>query len=261
MIEEKYKLLLHRAIDGELTARERAELDQRLSISAEARRFHQQLEAFASISAQFPQVDPPSGLRTEVLRRIAGTAQKATSRKPNPRAIGALLGSILTPRLVYGLAAGLVIGIAIGAVSFKHPGSQLDPLDLSGTITSGTDSSVLRRLDADAFSSTQGSGRLSVETNGRLTYVQVELESSLEVSLVIDYDPNAYVFRAFEQQSPQSSGLVTGQGQIRASHLGENRYLFVFGKVGESTSPMVLRVESNGAIYQRELRFNDSAGL
>lgn len=261
MIEEKYKLLIHRAIDGELNDRERAELDQLLSISAEARRFHQQLEAFASIPTQFPQVVPPSGLKTEVLRRIASADQEATSRRSNPRTIGALIGSILTPRLAYGLAAGLIIGLTIGAVNFKNSGGQLDPLDLSGTITSGTDSSALRRLDAGAFSGTQASGRLSVETNGRLTYVQVELESSLEVALVIDYDPSAYVFRAFEQQSPQSTGLVTGQGQIRASHLGENRYLFVFDTVGESTSPVVLRVESTGVIYQRELAFGDDAGL
>lgn len=259
MIEEKYKLLTHRAVDGELTDRERLDLDQYLASSAEARRFYQQLEGFASIPAQFPMVDAPSGLKPDILNRIAGTPR--ASRRSNPRAIGALIGSILTPRLAYGLAAGLIIGVTIGAVSFKSPDGNLDRLDLSGTITSGTNSSVLRRLDADAFSGTQANGRLSVETNGRLTYVQVELQSSLDVSLVIDYDPSAYVFRAFEQQSPQSTGLVTGQGQIRVSHLGENRYLFVFGTVSESTSPVGLRVESNGVIYQRQLSFGDDAGL
>jgi hypothetical protein len=260
VIDDKYRLLTHRAIDGELTEPERAELDRYLASSAEARHFYQQVEAFASIPSHLPQVEAPASIRAEVLHRIARGQHESRSRKSNPRGIGALIGSLLTPRLAYGLAAGLIIGIAIGATTFKQPGNQLDPLDVSGTILGGKESGVLTRLDADAFSDEQMRGQLSVDTKGDLTYLQVELQSSQELSIVIDFDPNAYVFRAFEQRSPQPSGLVTGQGQIRSSHAGENRYLFVFGTVGKAASPVVLRVESTGVSYQRELTFGDEAG-
>jgi len=254
MISDNNKILAHRAIDGELTAAERKEFELLLATSVEVRQFYSQLESLSTLKTQLASVEPPSELRNDVRASIATTHRRAAAGNKNPRSIGALIGTLLTPRLAYGLAAGLVIGIGLGAVSFSGNSGNLNPLELSGTLVGGKDSKSLIRVDADSFSDGQAVGRLAVDAGSGLTYIQFELQSSLEVTVVLEFDPSVHAMRAFEQQSSISGNLTSGHGQVSATHVGENRYLFVLGTVSESSSPVTVRVESTGVIYSRELR-------
>lgn len=256
MISENMKILAHRAIDGELSAAETEDFEQLLSTSTEMRQFYSQLEALAALPSHLPSVEPPAGLKSEITSAIAPSRRIASVGHKNPRSIGALIGNLLTPRLAYGLAAGLVVGIGLGAVAFNSYTGQLNPLELSGTVIGGKSEKSLIRVDADSFGDGQAVGRLAVDAGSGLTYVQLELQSSQEVSVVLEFDPVGYSIRAFEQQTPHSGIIVSGEGQLTASHVGENRYLFVLGTVAESDSPVVVRVESTGVIYRRELKLN-----
>lgn len=254
MIDEKSKILIHRAIDGELSEVESNDFNRLIESSLEARQFHGRLQALALIPTQLPAIDPPSELRSQILDGVVESRRHTKPVGSNPRSIGALIGTLLTPRLAYGLAAGLIVGIGLSALTSNSPVSQLNPLDLSGTLVSGKDSKGLIRVDADSFAGGQATGRLGIDVGSGLIYIQMELHSAQEVAIVLEYDPSAYTLRAFEQQSPVSGNIVTRQGQLQASHVGENRYLFVLARVGESSSPVVCRVESTGVIYRRELR-------
>jgi len=254
VMEDKDRLLIHRAIDGEISENERAELKRLLESSPEARRFQHQMEGLSTLPVLLHTVDAPSEIKENVLSTIDPSRYRARQSASGPRAIGALIGSLLTPRLIYGLAAGLLIGIALGALSFGDPMGRLDPLDLSGTVLSGKDSASLKRVDADSFTSDQAKGRLAVDVGRGLTYIQVELQSSQEVSVVLEFDPDSYILRAFEQQSPLPNNIVSSQGRLQASHIGSNRYMFVLGQIETSNAPVVCRVESSGVIYQREIQ-------
>lgn len=253
MISEQHKILVHRAIDGELSAAELSDFNQLLESSEEFRQFHAQLQALASLPTHLPSVDAPAGLKGQIRANIDKPHGRSRSFASNPRSIGALFGTLLTPRLAYGLAAGLIIGIGLGAVTFSGNSSQLNPLDLSGTLISGKDSMELVRVDADTFGDDHIEGRLAVDAGSGLTYIQIELHSQLDATVILEFDQAAYTLRAFEQQSPVSGRVSTGPGQLTASHLGQNLYLFVLGTTGDSQRPVVCRVESNGVVYRREL--------
>lgn len=255
MIDEQTKQLIHRAIDGELTRAEHVELNRILETSAEARQFHHQLSLVAELPKHVPTAEAPEEIKQNVLTEIGQTHQKTIRvSQSNPRGIGALIGNIFSPRLAYGLAAGLVIGVAVSALTLKGPVGHLDPLDVSGTLVGGKSASALERVDADSFSGGQATGRIAVDVGSGLTYVQVEVQSVLEVTVALDFDSESLVLRAFEQQSPLSSGVITGAGQARATHTGNNYYLFVLGETGKPTSPIALRIESSGVIYQRDIQ-------
>lgn len=200
-----------------------------------------------------PSQDAPTGLKHGILRAI-DKSPVAARQTSSPRSIGAMIGSLFTPRVAYGMAAGLIIGVAVGALTLRGPAGPLDPLDLSGTIVGGKSSKTLVRVDSDSFSESQAAGRISVDAGAGLEYIQLELESTQEVAAVIEYDPSAFVLRAFEQAAPQTGGIVNGEGQVRASHVGRNRYLFVLERTGESLRPVLCRVEGTGVIYERELQ-------
>jgi hypothetical protein len=253
MLSDTHKNLIQRAIDGELTDGEKVDFHRLLESSPEARAFYQQLDSLSMLPSQLPPQDAPAGLKPGVLRAIGHTYVAGTTTS-SPRSIGAMIGSLFTPRLAYGMAAGLILGIAVSALTLRGPVGHLDPLDLSGTIVGGKSDKSLQRVDSDSFSEGQATGRIAVEAGAGLDYIQLELESTQEVSAVIEYDPDAYVLRAFEQATPQTGEIVNGQGQLRASHVGRNRYLFVLERTGESTQPVVCRIEGTGVIYQRELQ-------
>lgn len=254
MIDEKHKVLIHRAIDGELSDHERVEFDQLLQSSPEALSVYRQLAELAALPSRLPASEAPVELKGRILKQVVVDSRRKPHRGPSdPRSIGAMIGTLLTPRLVYGLAAGLIIGIGLGALVLRGPAGHLDPMDLSGTIVVGDDPKTLKRVDSDSFAEAQAKGRLAVDVASDLAYIQLELQSTTDVSIVIDFDPAAYAVRAFEQQMPLPSATATAPGQIRTSHVGMNRYLFVLGRSGESSAPVILRVESGASIYQREL--------
>jgi hypothetical protein len=255
MIDETSKILAHRAIDGELSDLELKDFEKRLESSTELLQFYSQLRALAELPIQLPSVEVPASLKGEIHNEIADIARRDRARSSNPRSIAATIGTLLTPRLAYGLAAGLVIGIGLSALTIGKNSGQLNPLDVSGTLVGGKDSRGLTRADSDYFGDGQAEGRIAVDVGSGLSYIQVELQSAKEVTVVLEYDPVAYSMRAFEQQSPVSGSIVVSPGQSSASHIGRNHYLFVLGTVGESQAPVVLRVESTGVIYSRELQF------
>lgn len=253
MLSDTNKNLIHRAIDGELSEPDKAELHRLLESSPEAHAFYKEIESLSSLPSMLSSQDAPAGLKPGILRAIdhSRVAQRKTS---SPRSIGAWIGTLLTPRVAYGMAAGLILGFAVSALTLRGPVGHLDPLDLSGTIVGGKSDKSLQRVDSDSFSASQATGRIAVEAGAGLNYIQLELESTQEVSAVIEYDPAAYVLRAFEQATPQTGEIVNGHGQLRTSHVGRNRYLFVLERTGESTQPVLCRVEGTGVIYQRELQ-------
>lgn len=255
MIDEKSKILAHRAIDGELSDSEQKDFEKRLESSPELFQFYSQLRALAELPSQLPSVDAPSSLKSQVHDEIVKGRRRSNQNSTNPRTIAATIGALLTPRLAYGLAAGLVIGIGLSALTIGNQSVHLNPLDVSGTLVGGKDSKGLTRADADYFGDGQAEGRVAVDVGSGLSYIQVELQSAREVTVVLEYDPAAYSMRAFEQQSPVSGSIVVSPGQSSATHIGRNHYLFVLGTVGESQAPVILRVESTGVIYSRELQF------
>lgn len=253
MLSDTHKDLIHRAIDGELSETEKVDFHHLVESSPEARAFYQQLDSLSALPSMLPSQDAPTGLKPGILDAIEKSAVVA-GRTSSPRSIGAMIGSLFTPRLVYGMAAGLILGVAVGALTLRGPVGHLDPLDLSGTIVGGKTSKTLERVDSDSFSENQAAGRISVDAGAGLEYIQLELESTQEVAAIIEYDPSAYVLRAFEQAVPQTGGIVNGDGQVRTSHVGRNRYLFVLERTGESLRPVLCRIEGTGVIYERKLQ-------
>ena len=254
MIAEQHKILIHRAIDGELSNDEQATLTQLLQSSIEARQFFDRIKSLSVMSSELATIEPPASLRHNILERVASRRQATRPTVSNPRAIGALIGSLFTTRVAFGMAAGLLIGITVGSLALKNATGTLDPLDISGTVLAGKDSQSLRRVDSDSFSNGQASGRVAVDAGAQLKYIQVDVKSAQEIAVVIDYDPTVYTVRAFEQQGPNTNNVVTGEGQLRATHVGNNKYLFVLGQLTASSSPVICRVESTGVVYERELQ-------
>ena len=254
MISEQHKILIHRAIDGELSIAEQAEFTQLIKASVEAKRFFDRINSLSPLSTELKSAEPPVSLRHNVLDKLSSRSRATETTTPSPRAIGALIGSLFTTRVAFGMAAGLLIGITVGSLALKNSTVALDPLDISGTVLAGKDSQTLRRVDSDSFSDGQANGRLAVDAGPELKYIQVEVNSSQEISVVIDYDPTMYTLRAFEQKSPNINNVITGAGQLRATHIGDNKYLFVLGQLTETSSRVVCRIESTGVVYERELQ-------
>lgn len=250
MLTDNQRLLIQRAVDGDLSESEKAEFHALIESHAEARKFYHQIDNIGILARDVGTVDAPGSLKADVLRSV----RRSSATSAPPRAFGALFGVLLNPRLAYGLAAGVVIGLGIGAMTLKSHTGQMDPLVLSGTILGGTNPKTLTRVDSDSFSDGTTKGRVAVDVANHLYYVQIELESSQDISADLEYDPSSYVVRAFEQAVPKPGSIMSGAGQVRATHSGRNRYLFVLEHINdESPAPVVLRITGTGTIYERSL--------
>jgi len=71
MLDRRHRELISAGIDGELTPREQAELDELLAASDEARALHTELLAVGGLLDSLPRVAPPPELAERVLSRAA----------------------------------------------------------------------------------------------------------------------------------------------------------------------------------------------
>ena len=66
MISEQHKILVHRAIDGELSAAELSDFNHFLESSEDVRQFHAQLQTLASLPTHLHTVDAQAGLKNQI---------------------------------------------------------------------------------------------------------------------------------------------------------------------------------------------------
>jgi hypothetical protein len=253
MIDPKYVELIHRRLDGEITPTEDAELTQFLASSTEARALCEHLAQTMKVMSSVRPVDPPAGLKDEILASI-GRAPARAAATPK-RSVRELMMSVFTPRLSYGLAAGILLGIAIGVIGLRGLGGHgaVDPSSLVGTIISGSGATESRRIDNDSFHNDRFSGRLTVNEVQGAIWVRIELESSDDVSMTVSLGTPGWILKGFAQTNPIQSALGTTSSGLYLMHQGKNAYVFVFESTDQSQPVISVNLEDQGVVYQRDI--------
>ena len=143
MTEDNKLELVSAAMDGELDADERRELDALLESSAEARELKAELDQLDSMLKGVPELEPPASLHDRIM---------ADAHPPRAASKASALDWLrqLTPGagLRYAIAASVGAIVAAAVITFPAPQSvPMDVSDLVGAMAPGSDSSELASFD------------------------------------------------------------------------------------------------------------------
>jgi hypothetical protein len=169
MPDTEFLALIHGEIDGELDARQRADLARRLLSDPEARALREELRSLCSALDAVRDVEPPTSLSTKILNALPRPAERP-ARAP-----------WAAPRWRYAaLVAGLCAGGAVVFETLQGPGPAIT--EVAGTMAA---SRATATLDSVRLSEGPVTGRVSLYRDAAGIGVAFELAAEHPVDALI----------------------------------------------------------------------------
>jgi hypothetical protein len=242
--------LINAGIDGELSAEEKAMLDERLAASDEARALCDELRDLCGSLDALPAEDVPDDVRPGVLARLSVSAVKAENEA------GSRLGEIFAglfgvPLVRYGMsfAAGVILTFTL--ISSDQVSRQAfdDVAGLVGTISGGSPvEGSATRQDGLELALNELAGSVSLSTAGSLMILDFDLASRDPVEIVARFDDRDIWFSGFAQQESEGTTVDSQTGRVTVRMSGQRRYAVFLQNAGQNAATVNLSFMSAGQV-------------
>jgi hypothetical protein len=220
MLNERVLYLINAEIDGALEAGDRAELESALSSSEDARVMRAELRKLATLLDDTPEQEPPADLARRIVQQLP-----APRRRP-AFSLSSILSSLRPVPTAAAFAAGL-----LAAIGFYETTSQdrkaADIANMVGTIIAPQQEAESIHRDRLELSAPGLSGTMSLDVQGDVFVVDVDLNSSQSIEIYLDLDESGLVFgglaRAGTVSAREDSYEVSG-GALRVIGQGQQAF-------------------------------------
>lgn len=251
-MNKRHEELIHRLIDGELSAEERAELDSVLATSPAARAFQEKMVLLQRAGESRVDVTPPHALKSQVMDRIRQGRRQAV-RVAQPRwAFLRAWQNVLTPRVVYGLAAGLIIGFGIGAMAFTSAvgGSSSSTLDFSGTVGVPPALAEFSPIDAEDFEGRELAVGWTAQRLDDLVAIRVQVEATEAAAATLVYDPEAVVCQGIQRLDDGGVRVTIESGTVAVTQVHDGEFIALMSIASPVARTIGLNVATEGETYR-----------
>lgn len=232
MIDEKYRELMHREIDGDLSSEEAHKLEEYLSSEPEAARYYRDLLRTVGMLEMASEIEPPPDSSDRILAAVFPRREKTgdETRAAGTSLLGSL-GTLFRKRHAYAFSAGLLIGIVLMAVILLEFAPDQDFLrndDLRGTlgIEKGTQFDAVTEFHNFTIAGASGSVR-SGTMHGRIV-TELKISSPSTISIVFEYDDGECAMIGVVSRDRANYRLDVTDTGTELSHAGEATYFVTF---------------------------------
>ena len=249
MTDNRELELVSAAVDGELDAKDQAELDALLESSAEAREFKSELEQLDSLMSSIPDVELPESLHasimatTKTVRRNASILQFLQSLRPGAG-------------LRYALAASM--GALVAAVIFQNQAILLDDMtitDLVGTMAPGTafDENILGSF---SFNEDGIESLVQLEYSHGFLVLVIQVDAKTPVDISVDLTGAGLEPSALAQVNSDFESIAIAGQTINMRAVGSQRMSVLLRRVddtefaGEAT--ITFEFSNEGSLLRRD---------
>jgi hypothetical protein len=239
-IEQKYADLINAALDGEISAGEKAELDAFLADSAEGRALQGDLTSLCGTLDGLDAEVPPTHLRHAIMNSIPPT------REPEPSP-GLLQTLFATPALKYAatFAAGVFLTLSIVDSSNVSNKAFDDVTGLVGTVGQPFDSTLASTISVDEL---DVAGNVSLRSAGSLMILDFDLVSRDHIDIEAGYADPSIWFNGFAQLETDDTTVAAGQGRVRLGMQGKRRYAVFLHNGSNREMTINLRFLADGEV-------------
>ena len=250
MIDSRVQELINAAMDGELNDSERAELEQGLKESPQARDYQTSMQKMDTFLKQLPEKTVPHNLHAQMINAIdLPTASKKTGER------GSFFGFSSWPGFVrYGLAtaAGLLVAVGIYEMSLL-PTDDGDLTNMVGTVVPATPAPVL--IDSFSFQLDGHSNSVNLELHGDAIALDVNLEAEQTLEIIFDFSKTSLAFDAVDQAQTSLETLELKGNKLRVAGSGQQHFTVFMHRSSATFSgtqeSIVLEIMDNGQSIQR----------
>jgi hypothetical protein len=246
MSDEKYNILINKAIDGDLSVEEERNLKDYLARNPEARRLYEDLEQTTALLNQVPEVDPPPQLTKRILNAIDFSGQTEQAKRFRIKSL--VPDRLFAPRakLAYAFILGIFFTVLVLTpyLLIQSQKQEMNTSYLSGTIKKNADINftIIDCIPIDGFGI---SGKIAVKKFQSLVQLEFDLQAIAGIDLVIAYDPNRIHFKNFEPVGYAEYALNYTQSYLQITLNGSLKSSFSFRQL-HPPSQMKITLSHNG---------------
>jgi len=251
MTDQRTLEMISAAADGELNASERAELEQLLENSAEARKFQAELAEMDSLLGDVPAVEPPDSLHLQIVNCVT-----LPQNKTDTSFLRWLKPPQFLPALRYGLAAA--VGVLLAASFYESQSlfpSDHDFDDLVGTMAPTRVVAEADILDTFDFriDGLESLVQLQRRDNDVFLDIQIDADASLDIS--VDMSSSGVRPGALAQLDSSLESIVVEDQALQLRATGQRRLTVLLRRVDDTSiaeeAKITLEFSSDGKLLEQ----------
>ena len=251
MTDERTLEMVSAAADGELNASERAELEQLLEISAEAREFQTDLAEMDSLLGKVPAIEPPDSLHLQIVNSVTLPQKKADTSL-----LGWLRPPQFMPVLRYGLAAaaGLLLAASFYESQSLFPSND-DFDDLVGTMAPVRVVAEADIIDTFDFRSDGLESLVQLQRRDNDIYLDIQIDADATLNIAVDMSSTGVRPGALAQLDHSLESIVVEDQTLHLRATGQRRLTVLLRRVDDAPiaeeAKITLEFSSDGRLLEQ----------
>jgi hypothetical protein len=247
MIKSKYLKLIHKEIDGEISAENKNKLLTYLSQNDEAHAVYDQLRYTTNLLKNVPEVESPPDLTSDIMNSINFNrySNEMKTRFDFVRIINWFIKP--TPKPAYAFALGLIFGLIFYAIVimmvFKE--QPVDLADLYGTIST-VDKSEVENISTHAVDLPGANGSINLRRIHNTLLFEINIQPTDNFELKMKYDTDDFAFAAYHPLCPAHTNFDNQESSISISSSDNAAFVLFFTKNQDIESSLDLTIETTG---------------
>ncbi len=218
MIDEKYIELMHKELDGVISAGERKLLMGYLLEHADAKIFYQELKETVVLLDKVPQADVPEKMRERIMNSIN---KEKYARDPYRGNVPEMIQNWFSsprPKMAFTFALGVLFGIIV--IVLWPLNIRVDNSSLYGTM--GLEKQMYNPVVESVSVHTNGiKGSIKVVQTKDLIRIETDLRGEEQYDLFVEYDNEHLLFENFRLRTPGEHGLNTQIGKLEIINIDD----------------------------------------
>lgn len=246
--------LINKEIDGVATPEETAALQAELASDDEAQGYYRDLQKLSGMLDAVPMVDPPPGLKPEIMRQVRA---RAAHRHREGWLRGFLRGFSLRPRPAYALsfASGLAMGVLVFALlSGGLTPPHMDRSRATGTLAPLPAPTELSVIDRAQIAERGFRGVATTRAGDGRVMAELELSAGGKITAVVEFDPDQLRPLGVEPGTSARIEAMLDRDRVRVTHFGEGRYHLHWTALADGNRTIRIRLTSGEEVWEGTLR-------
>jgi hypothetical protein len=246
--------LINEELDGEISARKRAQLYRHLEASPEAQAYFADLEKLSSLLSQVEPVEPPATLKSRIMNSVQALAKPARAKVSVGQLILSRFSSPAIPRYGFALASGICIGMLLFAVITGGIDSGARPEQVVGSMgIASAPAGVV--TDFGLFQRTSTKYSVQAVTEGLKLFVEAEIQGAGAHDIALAFPANEYAMAGIRRQAGTLATMKSEKGRVSARIEGSGRFIVELDRLTTSSSPVRVELrQADKIIWEKALK-------
>jgi hypothetical protein len=254
-MKTKYLDMMNKAIDGELTPREREHLDAYLASDDEANKLFQDLLLIGEQLETIGKEDPSPTLKAGIMNNLPQS--KSVKQISSPSIWDSINEFFITKpkfRLGYAFFVGLIAGAVIFSIFSRTSGDSITIKDIRGTLLPAEYINLLPEGVSESFAHEKTSGQLVFRYGEGVLVGELTIHSGEDTEIILSLPRNLIHLTTVSRDIPGSLFIESTEDEISIRHTGTATYQMLFTDNTRFDGPVNLKIVSNGVLLtERQL--------